>query len=174
MNINSVNCKKRISTWCIGILTNQIIDYAFDFILYPFIIWQFGLVYGFIIMVPLSFVACYLTILLYDWLKRDWLTIETIKEIKEYEGNNRAFRFLSKILRKSDMLACCVLSIKYDPFITSIYMRHGAHTYDGMSRRDWKIFITSLLIGNAYWSIVTFAGVSIIMNFKQIWDYLIP
>ena len=61
---------------------------------------------------------------------------------------------------KSDPIVFFFLSIKYDPFITMIYMRHGA--YNGMSNRDWKIFTGSLILGNAYWTLACFMGISLV------------
>jgi len=49
---------------------------------------------------------------------------------------------------------------RYDPFITMIYMRHCA--YNGMSKRDWKIFTGSLFLGNAYWTHAFFMGISLV------------
>jgi hypothetical protein len=167
------NYKVRVATWGVGLVASKLFAIAFDYGLYPLVMWKFGLLYGFIIMAPISFVTCYLSILFYDWLKKDWLTVETIKEIKEYEGNNRAIRFFSTILKKSEIFAIFILSVKYDPFITVIFLRHGAYKYDGMSRRDWRNFLLSSLIGNGYWAIVTFTGVSIIVNFKHIWHFIV-
>jgi hypothetical protein len=53
-----------------------------------------------------------------------------------------------------------VLSVKFDPFITTIYMRRGAHQYRGMSRRDWGIFAASLAIGNLCWALAMFGGIT--------------
>ncbi len=61
-------------------------------------------------------------------------------------------------LRQSDLIACILLSIKFDPFIVTVYLRQGA--FDGMPRRDWRIFLLSWLIGNAWWSVVCFTGLS--------------
>jgi len=38
------------------------------------------------------------------------------------------------------------------------YLRQGA--FGGMTRRDWKILLLSWLIGNAWWSVVYFTGLS--------------
>jgi hypothetical protein len=52
--------------------------------------------------------------------------------------------------------------MKFDPFIAVIFMRKGAHKYDGLSAREWKMFALSILIGDLYWSIITFSGVSLV------------
>ena len=50
----------------------------------------------------------------------------------------------------------------YPAFVAVIYMRHGSHQYNGMSRRDWKIFFTSLAIGNIYWTLTCYMGISLV------------
>ncbi len=43
-------------------------------------------------------------------------------------------------------------------FIVTAYLRQGA--FGGMTRRDWRIFLLSWLIGNAWWSVVCFTGLT--------------
>ncbi len=112
--------QKRILELFVGYTGNWIIVYLFDFGLYPLVIWKLGLLWGGIVMSILSFLICFLTLLFYDWSKRDWLGIEAIKELKSYEGNKWFRRQLSRLLKGSDLLACVVLSIKFDPFITTV------------------------------------------------------
>lgn len=109
-------------------------------------------------MALLSLLVCLLCIWFYDWSKKDWLGIEAIKEVKEYNGNSRWRRFLAWTMCHSDPAACVVLSVTFDPFITMTYLRKGS--YNGMSRRDWRIFMGSWLIGNAYWAVACWLGVS--------------
>lgn len=154
--------KKRLGIWGVGHTVNWTIDFFFNFVLYPFVIWKLGVLGGGIVMIFLSFLICYAIIIFYDWAKKDWLGIETIKEVKEYNGKSLIGKFTSWIMKKSDPILLLFLSIQFDPFITTAYMRRGAHQYSGMSKRDWKIFMSSLVIGNAYWTIVAFAGVTII------------
>ncbi len=71
------------------------------------------------------------------------------------------------ILIQSDLKACVLLSIRLDPFIVTCYLRQGA--FGGMTRRDWKIFLLSWFIGNAWWSIVVFSGLSIL---EWAWTWL--
>lgn len=154
--------KKRLAVMGIGYLGNAVIVYGFDYFLYPYVIWKYGTIEGGVVMTFLSFLICYLSIVFYDWAKQDWLGIETIKEVKEYDGRSMIGRFSSWILKKSDPLVLLFLSIKFDPFITTAYMRKGAEKYNGLGKRDWGIFMASLLVGNIYWTFVAFTGVSII------------
>jgi len=65
-------------------------------------------------------------------------------------------------LQKGDPAVFLFLSLWYDPFITTTYMRHGSHQYNGMSRRDWAIFMSSLLLGNGVWIFACFTGISLV------------
>lgn len=154
--------KKKLGILGIGYFVNESIDFVFNYILYPFVIWKMGILGGGAVMTILSFLICYLIMIFYDWSKKDWLGIETIKGLKEYSGKSIIGKFTSWIMKKSDPILLIFLSIQFDPFITTAYMRHGAHQYSGMSKRDWKIFMSSLIIGNVYWTVVAFAGVSIV------------
>jgi hypothetical protein len=83
-----------------------------------------------------------------------------LKRMKGYEDNSRLTRFMSRMLKKSDPVAFLFLSIKEDAFITMIYLRHGSHRYNGMSARDWRIFLGSVAISNIYWTLAAYMGIS--------------
>lgn len=161
--------KGRIAILGIGLLSNWIIVYAGDYIIYPFIIWKMGIMSGGLIMIAVSFLLCYLTFLFYDWSKRDWLGIETVKSLKNYNGTDRLGKITSWFLKRSDHFVMLFLSIKYDAFITAAYLRSGSQQYNGLSKRDWKIFISSLLIGNIYWTLACFMGITL---FEWAWKYI--
>lgn len=155
--------KEKITIPAIGILFNVIfLNYLYDYLFYPYIIWRFGLFKGAIVMIPLSTFICYLLLLFYDWSKKDWLGIESIKQIKEKEMHTWIGRVTSWILKRSDLLALLFLSIQFDPFITTVYLRRGSHQFNGMTARDWRIFFGSAAIANFYWTFIIFTGISII------------
>jgi len=52
-----------------------------------------------------------------------------------------------------------IILSNYYPFIAIIYLRKGANNYDGLTKREWKIFLISWVIGNLYWSSVVVTGV---------------
>ena len=159
--VNLPGYKERIAILGIGLLGNAIIGYAFDYGLYPWVIWKFGPLYGAAIMTVISLVVCYATLLFYDWAKKDWLGIETIKELREYTGDSRTVRILQWAMRKGNAMLLIFLSIWYDPFVTVAYMRQGAHEYNGMTGRDWKIFLLALVIGNGSWALTLFTGLTV-------------
>ncbi len=152
--------KKRVSTWGLGYTANFLMTKGFNFGLYPAVIGYFGPIKGMAIMTVLSFVACYATLKFYDWSKTDWLGIETIKEVRNATETGRFRKFVRLVLSSSDWIALLFLSILYDAFICTVYMRRGAHQYNGMQKRDWIIFTTSIVISTAWWSTVIFTGLT--------------
>jgi hypothetical protein len=148
---------RRIGELALGHSVNAVLLYGFDYVLYPLVIWKMGLVRGGIIMSVLSLVACLLTLWFYDWSKRDWLGIEAVKALRDGEAKTRWRRLLAWALAKGDLPACVVLSLYTDPFITTACLRRGA--FNGMTRRDWRIFFGSWFISNSWWILACFGGV---------------
>ncbi len=148
-----------------GFVIWKTVDYAFDYILYPFVIWKWGLVQGGIAMSALSLLFCLLSLRLYDHFARDCLGLELAKNLQFYNGKSRWRLWLAKLLRRSNAIAFIVISIKYDPFVTTVYLRKGA--FNGMIRRDWYIFLSSWIVGNAAWTLVCFGGTSLL---ESIWE----
>ena len=154
----STNWKARIAELSSGYIFWNVLDYAFDYALYPFVIFRWGPIVGGLCMTLLSLLTCLLLIWIYDRIGRDWLGIETIKGLKNYAGAAHWRRWLAQVMKMSDGVAFVVLSLKYDPFITTAYLRHGA--FNGMKRRDWTIFLSSGLLANLWWIAVCFGGVT--------------
>ena len=149
----------RIAELFAGQTVNQLTVWVFDYFLYPFVVYKLGILAGGVVMIVLSFAACTLSMMIYDWSKRDWLGIEAIKSVKEYDGNTRMGRITAWIMKKSDPIVFIFLSLKFDPFITTVYLRHGQ--YNGMARRDWTIFMGSLFLSNLYWTLACYMGISL-------------
>ena len=133
------------------------LDSAFDYALYPLVIWQLGPLAGGAIMALASLAFCLLLLRIYDRLGRDWLGLEFVKNLRHYAGPSRWRRALARLVGRGDGLAFLVLSAKYDPFITTAYLRREA--YRGMSRRDWAIFLASWLVANGFWIAVCAGGI---------------
>jgi len=154
-----LSLKNRLAELSLGLAVNQLTVWAFNFFLYPFIIYKFGILHGGGLMTFFSFLACLGTLKFYDWSKRDWLGIEMIKGLKGYSGNKGIGRFTAWILRKSDSIVFMFLSIKFDAFITTAYLRRGK--FNGMGKREWAIFMGSLLISNVYWTLACYMGITV-------------
>ena len=158
---------RRLGELVLGHTVNTLVSgYAFDYILYPFVIWKLGLFLGSGVMALLSLVACLLTLWFYDWSKRDWLGIEAVKQLRDGEAKKPWRRVLAWALARSDVPACVVLSVWSDPFITTACLRRGAFT--DMTRRDWWIFSASWLISNGWWALACFGGIEAV---SRVWQW---
>ncbi|MDD5198313.1 MAG: hypothetical protein PHC88_00790 [Terrimicrobiaceae bacterium] len=131
---------------------------AFDYALYPFVIWKLGPWASGAIMTLLSLVFCLFLLRLYDRLGRNWLGLEFVKLC----GATKAPRAGGGhwLVSRGDGVAFVVLSVKYDPFITTAYLRCDAYT--GRNGRDWTIFLASWLAANGLWIAVCYGGVSVL------------
>lgn len=154
----------RLLLFLTGATTFTVINYSFDFVLYPFALYKLGVVVGFFTMMLLSFLFCWGYFIIYDYLKRDFLGIEFSKEkmsnIIASEDSVGLKLLLVRVLRKSRALLFVFLSIYFDPFVAVAFERKGNFAYNGLSARDWRLFILSLIISNGFWSTTVFAGLS--------------
>lgn len=150
----------RASELAVGLTINKLMDWPFNYILYPYVIYTCGILRGGISMMCISLLSCMLTIRFYDWSQRDWLGIEAIKDMKHYQGKIKAGQLVGWFLKKSEPVAFLFLTIWYDPFITMAYLRRGK--FNGMTRRDWRIFFISLFIGNGYWILACYMGITLV------------
>ena len=55
------------------------------------------------------------------------------------------------------------------PFIAVAYLRPGSYHFNGLTRREWRLFWVSVLIGNLFWSFVAFTGITV---FRWAWEQL--
>jgi hypothetical protein len=158
---------RRIGELALGHTVNTVVfGYSFDYVLYPFAIWKLGLLKGGVLMALLSLGFCLLTLWFYDRSKRDWLGIEAIKQLRDGEAKTRWRRLLAWALNKGDVPACVTLSIWSDPFITTACLRRGA--FNGMTRRDWRIFFASFIIANGWWALACYGGIEAV---SKVWEW---
>src|SRR4030043_1509693 len=155
----ALKLRGRFTELSIGLSFIYISNTLFDYLLYPFVIYKFDIIKGGLIMTFLSFIACLLIMKFYDYSKRDWLGIEAIKSLKDYDGSKKIGKLTAWIMKKSNPLVFLFLSIKYDPFITTVYLRLGK--FNGMTNRDWIIFMGSLLLANVYWTLACYMGITL-------------
>jgi len=111
-------------------------------------------------MILTSLVFCLVLLRIYDRIGRDWLGIEFVKSLRYYGGLSRWRRWLAWLLSRGDAVAFVVLSAKYDPFITTAYLRKSA--YSDMTRRERVIFLGSGLLANLIWIVVCAGGVEVL------------
>lgn len=163
--LQTTSIAQRIGTLVVGVAFMSVTNKLFDLVLYPYVIYQAGLLVGGVIMTSLSAIACLMILWFYDYSKQDWLGIETIRDLKDYQGQTRLGRSLAWFLQRSDLAAFFVLSLLYDPFITLVWLRH--ERFGGMTARDHRIFWASVLVVNVYWTIFCWLGVNF---FQWLWE----
>jgi hypothetical protein len=142
--------------------------YGYDFVVYPYLLVTFGFLLGWLYAVIGSIVLCLGTLWFYDVTKQDWLGIETIKLLRDEQAVGRARKLFQRIITKSDVLAFLLLSIKYDPFIVTVYMRRGSGNHV-MSARDWKVFWASIVVTNVWWGLAIFGVIEIFERWLMPW-----
>ena len=152
--------RERAAVLAVGLSANKLMDWLFNYLLYPYVIYTCGIIRGGVIMILASMIACLLKLQFYDWSKHDWLGIEAIKNLKEYSGARRGGRMTAWFLKRSEIAAFLFLTMLYDPFVTATYLRRGR--FNGMMSRDWWIFYASLLIGNVPWILACYMGITLV------------
>lgn len=155
-----IRWKERIGILAVGHTAKQLEEFFFDYTLYPAVIATMGMVWGGLIMTVLSGLVCYAYIRFYDWSKQDWLGLELLKEARDGEQMGSWLgRKVQAIAQRGDVAAFFAFSVYADPFVTTTYLRKGAGAYNGMTRRDWKIFFASVVVANLAWTGVVSSAV---------------
>jgi len=155
----------------IGHTFGETTAHIFNYWIYIPVVALLGAVKGGIIMASLSFLTCYFFILFYDWSQVDWLGIELLKEANYGPDFLEQMRKKSKIAAvlwwpfhqifrlvrwahgKGGPAAFFVLSMYTDPFTTTVFLRR--EKFGGLGKRDWTIFVGSIIFGNFYWTLRT-------------------
>ena len=158
---------RRLGLWFGGISAYYWGSWLYDYLFVSFILWKYGNIEGGVIVMFASIIVDLLTLQFYDWLKKDWLALETLKEAENKQ--RRLGAVIHWLHDKGAMVTIIVLSILTTPFIVTAFMRKGANRYDGMRVRDSSIFIVSSLISNLYWIVVVGSGVSLV---KYVYHFL--
>ena len=140
--------KKRLETLFVGFFVDRLVVWIIDLWIYPVVIRKYGFLQGGVYMVIISFLACYGTILIYDKMKIDWLAIEESKEAAASQESG----LKRKVMQGMRFI---LISCAFDPFWTVVYLRDGSHQYNGLTRKDWNVFIASLVVSNLFWNVVT-------------------
>ncbi|HAO65020.1 TPA: hypothetical protein DCQ44_03520 [Candidatus Taylorbacteria bacterium] len=170
-----------------------IYGYAYDDLLYPLAIFKWGAVVGGGTMAILASLQCVLWLLWYEWMGKDWLGVNVVEDIKKDGGGwvekldaklkksillfplrivsypfSKTFLLVLWAIKKSDLLAFVTLNIVQDPFITTVFLRHGR--FNGLRKKDWFVFCASLVFSNGYWIARNVVFIEII---KFGWHHLI-
>jgi hypothetical protein len=152
---------QRLRILAAGTTAMYAINKGFDYLLYPYVVYRGGVLVGGLVMTVLSAAACFGILKFYDRTKKDWLGIETVRNLRGYRSGRPAGRLVASLLAKSDAVAFVVLSLHYDPFVTTVWLRH--ERFGGLSARDRRIFWGSVLLSNASWTLTCWLGVNAVV-----------
>ncbi|CAN1573245.1 hypothetical protein MCELHM10_03435 [Paracoccaceae bacterium] len=156
---------EKIMTFGAGVAIKKVLDYGFDYGVYPVALVYFGYFWGGVIMTIASVFLNLAVIRAYDWSKRDWLMLETLKELKHKSQDEGVSGFVSWALRKGDIPAFFLLSWLEDAIVVTLYLRHGVNQFNGLARRDWMIFWAATVVSNLFWIMTV---VSVIEIFRLV------
>lgn len=162
---------KRLGRWSAGHLAVRLEEYAFDYLLYPFMLYQGGgaLVgwlcgvfgrtapatlaagywLGFGLMTAASVALNLLYVRAYDRMRTDWFGFETLKRAQERLIPSR-FR-AGPWRTAARFMAFVYLSAWHNPLFATLFMRKPSAPY-AMSKGDWPVFWSGVLIANLGWA----------------------
>lgn len=126
-------------------------SWLFDNVLYPWVVYRLGLVVGGSVMTLLSLITCAVTLLFYERMGIDWVGAGSIARLSAHPNPSWWQRIILWADRRGAAFVFVALCILQDPFITTAYFRQGR--FDGLQRRDWRIFFASGIIANFYWTL---------------------
>lgn len=171
----------------------------YDRYVYPALMLYFGIIWGGIIAAAVAMLICTGFLLSYVLTDAKWID-ETdailarivnriakitnwVEKIEGYSFILRVFFIIPRLLgqlavwlmelslrliSKRGVPGFIILSCTFDPFVTVSYFRNGR--IDGLSAKDWGIFLLSGVITNTYW--VLWNSV-IVVAIRSIWEVVI-
>lgn len=162
--------KEKVATAGLAYTFDYCVDWLFHYPLYIWVINEFGLKKGFVVMSCLSFLLCYVYIKIYDAIKRDLFLLEDAKKWMEtmatYAGKSKTKLLRAKIIRKGGIVVSfLILSLWRDPFYTLVFCRQ--EQYSGFFLKEWGIFLGSVVVGNAIWALSVFGGIEVFKMFLK-------
>lgn len=133
-------------------LLYHIFHWFFDYVLYVYVVYNWGMLIGGGMMMLLSFLLCASTLAVYESLQIDFMGVGLLNEWHTKKPKTLSGR-LFRHVNKNKVAVYIFLSLFTDPFIITAYFRKGQ--FNGLTARDWRFFLLSTLIGNLYWICVT-------------------
>lgn len=161
----------RVGQWSVGHLAVRLEAYAFDYLLYPFMLYQGGGVLvgwlfdvlgrtapatpaagywlGFGLMTGASVILNLVYVRAYDRMQTDWFGFEALRSA--HEGLTPRWLRAEPWQAAARLAAFVYLSIWHNPLFATLFMRKAPTRY-AMTRRDWRVFWSAVLIANLGWA----------------------
>lgn len=158
---------KRLGIIAAGHTAKEGADWLFDYLIYPAVtaasmviigyfmsaeeapIWGPVLAVG--IMTPVTGVINYGYLRLYDNVKLDALGAELLKGVRHVKAKGLLGFVVNPLMWLLDWALVLFIAIFEDSFVATIYARKGVELYNGLSLRDWVIFVVTTIISNVAW-----------------------
>lgn len=166
------------------LIFDRMISKLFDYGLYPLMFLIFDRVLGGylgfflagITMTLLSLITCWAWVYFYDSLEVDLLILEDIRRLRNNGCSQEGIKgWTARILKKSNFLSFIIVSVLYDPFFTSIFMREDEESQGIRGTKAWAIFLGSVVVSNIYWWLPSFfigtEGFEILWGALQNWSF---
>jgi len=131
---------------------------TFDWVAYPLMMCNYGTWQGATLMALASIPFNYALIRGYDFIGKDMLGIEALKEFQSTEHDSWHKKAVRKFLSRGRIGTFVFISL-YDPIPATLYIRQGARSYKGLQGNDWGWFAISNIIANAAWAIMMTVGI---------------
>ena len=136
----------------------EVMNYSFDYGLYPLALLKFGYLKGLTIMIILTAMINFALLIFYFKMKIDWLGFDFFNKVKDWAINKKGIlKIIGVILKKSDLILFMVLSTFRDSFETTAYFKYN---YVLSKSKTLAIFTASLIVSNLFWSL----GVEVFIN----------
>lgn len=105
--------------------------------------------YAILLMFLSSFFIRYSLILIYDYLKIDFLLIENLKEKNDEKQKATELTSVTRRILKFKKIGNWFLLIGLvctDPVVTILYFRDGHHLWNNIPKKNFKLFLISTII----------------------------
>lgn len=165
---------RQFGQWSVGLYLYNSFNRFFDLVVYGAVIAKWGAMRGGAIMMTLSFTVDLVSLRLYDRFKRDVFGIEELKRVRESETTTWTGKIVQWALWQNDLVVFVTLTLMSNPFVVTAWLRHGAGKFNGMRRRDWAIFLSSVTLGNLYWIAMVSGGIHLFKTLLKIGCQYLP
>jgi hypothetical protein len=137
--------KETFRNFALGSFIFAVIGLSITFIAYPLIAKITNdHFFGLFIMFIFSTTVRYTMVLLYDFLKTDYLLIEMFKSKKEHKENNLTRR-IKKIKKMFGNFILFIFLILTDPFLFAIYYRPDHNKWNGLENVGILFLLSNFL-----------------------------
>mgnify|MGYP003393258222 CR=1 FL=1 len=140
---------KRLGVIGTGLITLEVFNQTFDYVLYPLAIGFLGLVKGGVVMTVASLILNYSLVLVYNKTKQDWLGFEWLALQEDKKANS----LLGRVIRGGRWPAFILLSLE-DPFKAFVFMRGRKQDGWRFSATYWRWFFFVNLVWYLVWAVM--------------------